>query len=456
METAIDNDLSAISNILLNTAIENMPVKKFHPHQIPKWGDKLSQAQKTSKAAFNMWKKGGKPRDPSNPLWSNYKSCKGKFRSDLRHHTKDLLNAFLDNLDASDTDQKKLFNNIRRYLGKSHTPTTKLLVNGEKFTSENIIEGWTLHYTKLFSPSADSSFCRNTESSVATQMEEILANLNKNSDFLVFSDDDVCMAIKSLSMGKAPGPDGIEPEHIRHAGEPLVTHLTLLFNAIANQGYIPKQFRVGLLIPILKGPNKDHRDPGNYRGISLLSNFAKLFEKLILTRLTLIVQLNPLQGGFRPGLSCTHTSFILQEAICSIREQKKKAFVAFLDAQKAFDTVWHAGLLTKLHEKGVTGKIWRLIYHWYSSSSTSILWEGEMSSPVPILQGVRQGAILSPLLYSVFVDGLLDILSINQRGAVIGDVFIGSPMYADDLALIADNASSLQAMINTVQIYACA
>ncbi len=79
-----------------------------------------------------------------------------------------------------------------------------------------------------------------------------------------------------------------------------------------------------------------------------------------------------------------------------------------------------------------------------------------MSSPVPILQGVRQGAILSPLLYSVFVDGLLDILSINQRGAVIGDVFIGSPMYADDLALIADNASSLQAMINTVQIYACA
>ena len=70
-------------------------------------------------------------------------------------------------------------------------------------------------------------------------------------------------------------------------------HITHLFNAIANQGYIPKQFRVGLLIPILKGPSKDHKDPGNYRGISLLSNFAKLFEKLLLTRIAPLVQLNP-------------------------------------------------------------------------------------------------------------------------------------------------------------------
>ncbi len=63
-----------------------------------------------------MWKKGGKPRDPSNPLWSNYKSHKGIFRSELRHHRKDLLNEFLDSLDEADKGPKKLFSDIRKIL----------------------------------------------------------------------------------------------------------------------------------------------------------------------------------------------------------------------------------------------------------------------------------------------------------------------------------------------------
>ncbi len=181
---------------------------------------------------------------------------------------------------------------------------------------------------------------------------------------------------------------------IVHVGEWLIPPLTHLFNSIALVGYIPISFREGLLIPILKGPNKAR--PGQlYRGISLLSNFGKLFEKLLLSRLVPAVQLHPLQGGFRPGLTSSHTAFILQEAISSIRESKKKAYVAFLDAQKAFDTVWHAGLPTKLHIKGIRGKIWDLIVHWYSVSITAILWEGKISTPVCISQGVHQGAILS-------------------------------------------------------------
>ena len=69
---------------------------------------------------------------------------------------------------------------------------------------------------------------------------------------------------------------------------------------------------------------------------------TKVLETLLLLTLEEIVHLNPLQGGFRPGPSSKHTALILQEAVCSVRNQKLKAFVAFLDAQKAFDLVWHA------------------------------------------------------------------------------------------------------------------
>ena len=116
------------------------------------------------------------------------------------------------------------------------------------------------------------------------------------------------------------------------------------------------------------------------------------------------------------GYSCLHTAYILQEAIQHTREQHKKAYVAFLDARNAFDTVWHEGLFIKLHNKGLPMRIWHLLHTWYKKSSCSVAWNNATSASFPIRQGVRQGAILSPLLYSIFVDKLLDLLSTSGLG----------------------------------------
>ena len=114
----------------------------------------------------------------------------------------------------------------------------------------------------------------------------------------------------------------------------LPTILTALFIAVLLPGHIPAPFRHGLIIPIPKGHNKDLSKPTNYRGITLLSVLGKVFEKVLLHRLSdLQSQLNPLQGGFKSGHSCLHSAFILQEAILSLQEQKKKSFVVFLDVR---------------------------------------------------------------------------------------------------------------------------
>ena len=102
----------------------------------------------------------------------------------------------------------------------------------------------------------------------------------------------------------------------------LPTILTALFNAVLLSGHIPAPFRHGLNIPVPKGHNKDLSKPTNYRGITLLSVFGKVFEKVLLHRLTDQSQVNPLQGSFKSGHSCLHLAFILQEAILSLREQK--------------------------------------------------------------------------------------------------------------------------------------
>ena len=148
----------------------------------------------------------------------------------------------------------------------------------------------------------------------------------------------------------------------------LVQHLTHLFNAIDLSGHFPPVFQQGHVIPISKN--------SNYKGVIILSNIRKVLEKLILLRIHLQdspPSMNPLQGGFRQGYGCTNTAHVLQEAIQSLWERSKKAYVAFLDVRKAFDTVWQAGLFVKVHQKVIKGHLWRLINNWYRTASSTPL-----------------------------------------------------------------------------------
>ena len=165
-------------------------------------------------------------------------------------------------------------------------------------------------------------------------------------------------------------------------------------------------------------------------------------------------KIHPLQGGFRPGYSCLHTAFIFQETIAHLREQKKKVYVALLDVKKAFDTVWHGGLFHKIQEAGISGQALNFIRQWYDNSTCSVLWNGQPSRTISISQGVKQGGVLSPLLYSLYVNDLLVELENSGLGARLGNIYSGAPMYADDLALIATSPEELQGMLDIVQTYA--
>ena len=131
-------------------------------------------------------------------------------------------------------------------------------------------------------------------------------------------------------------------------------------------------------------------------------------------------KIHPLQGGFRPGYSCLHTAFIFQETISHLHKQKKKVYVALLDVKKAFDTVWHAGLFHKLQKVGITGQALDFFKQWYDHSTCSVLWNGKPSWTISISQGVKQGGVLSPLLYSLYVNDLLVDLENSGLGSTVG------------------------------------
>ena len=316
-----------------------------------------------------------------------------------------------------------------------------------------LLDAWATYFDSLLSPSDDTSFDSQHKPQILSEYDLILNATNVLPSSLSFNLNEVQEASCSLSKGKAPGPDGLDSEHIIYGGTALADCLTVLFNTIVASQYVPKSFRNGFTVPFLKRPTKDCTNPSNYRGISLLSNLSKVFEKLLLKRLQNVIDLSPLQGGFRDSLSCSHSLFILQEAVQSIRERKEKVYVTFLDAQKAFDIVWHPGLFVKLHRLGVPQCLLNVLVNWYNNSCCSVLWDSLHSRQVRISQGVRQGAISSPFLYSVYVNDLLLELANSKKGAMIKDHYVGAPMYADELSLVSSSPIILQDMLDIVLSY---
>ncbi len=131
-----------------------------------------------------------------------------------------------------------------------------------------------------------------------------------------------------------------------------------------------------------------------------------------------------------------------------------KCYSAFLDACKAFDTVWHAGLFVKLYKAGLSGDIWQVLYYWYRHIVSFVKWNNEVSVSVSILQGVKQGALLSPIFYATYINDLLFQLELSGHGVNIGPYYCGSPTYADDMCLLASSPSELQSLLDLVYMYA--
>lgn len=255
-----------------------------------------------------------------------------------------------------------------------------------------------------------------------------------------------------LKDNKAPGEDRIPYEFIKNAPDEYLLELVQVYNIILNTGNIDESFLKSIIFPIYK--KGDMNDVQNYRAIAFMNCIVKILMGIINERLTRWVENNSIltefQAGFRKKYSTVDNIFNLTSIIHLKLAEKKKVYAFFVDFKAAFDGIPRKALIYKLYNLGVSRKIVRLIENLYSNTKAAI-WTGtEFSEYFDILSGVKQGCLLSPLLFALFINDLHDELG---GGLFIDDLNIRVLKYADDIVLLADDVKVLQEMIKRLQNY---
>ena len=251
------------------------------------------------------------------------------------------------------------------------------------------------------------------DEAIKKNVEKACENI-KRSDVLVDDIDfvsprEVAKIIKTVKSKKAPGSDSIQNIVLKNLPRKAITHLTNIFNACLRLSYFPSEWKKADVLGVKKA-GKDKLFPQNYRPISLLQTMSKIFEKVVLFRLLKHENnakiLIPEQFGFRRGRSTVHQLARLTNDISEGFNRNQSTATLLLDIEKAFDTVWHKGLLYKLQRYGFPLYLVKFISSYLENRKFCTVVNGVRSEEHDLVAGVPQGSILGPVL---FLDYLNDI-----------------------------------------------
>src|SRR6266516_2215571 len=207
-------------------------------------------------------------------------------------------------------------------------------------------------------------------------------------------------------------------------------------------------FTSGTVIPIVKDKRGDISSTANYRPITISSTISKIFEYLLLDSFSSILTSDNLQFGYKTSIGCPDAIFLLRRVIQHFNDRDSTVYIASIDASKAFDRVNHYKLFSILIKKGLPPYLIQTLTNWYSRLNVRIKWFNSFSSSLNVLSGVRQGGVLSGILFNLYVDNILKSLRNKDLGCHMFNMFIGATMYADDLILLSASLYDLQTMLD--------
>ena len=428
--TELNSMYRTIIDALKVASLPLVKERRSHPNSRPGWNEYAADLHKEARDAFLIWRDNGKPRQ--GPLLELKKKANARFKYALRHIKRN------ENSLRRDALARKLQNNSVKdfwkevkLLDNSNTP---LPTNIEGVVGcDRIAELWKEHYEELLN--CVYSDCSKIELDA------------QSSDNIVVRDDEVSEAIMKLDKHKSCGGDEIFAEHLKYASPRIAYLLARCFSGFLTHGTLPEDMISVILVPVIKDKTGKINSKDNYRPIALASVLSKVFECVLLNRLEIYLLTTDNQYGFKRKHGTDMCIYALKEAILKYQSLNTNMFLCFLDASKAFDRINHRKLFEKLIHRNTPGYLIRILIFWYTNQSMIVRWGDAVSEPFKVSNGVRQGGILSPYLFNVYMDDLSERLNKCMTGCVIGEIILNHLMYADDLVILSPYSAGLQQLL---------
>jgi hypothetical protein len=253
-------------------------------------------------------------------------------------------------------------------------------------------------------------------------------------------------AIRSLKC--CLGLDGLHSNHYKFGGKTLISFISDLFTSMLAHGFVPWEMLRGELRPIIKDNHGKLDCSNNYRPITISGNSLKIFEYCIADHLQTRLILNRRQFGFRKNTSTYAAVTVLKEVIHQYNSKGSKVFTSFLDLSKAFDKVNHFMLINKLCNSTVSPIIVNILKNMYEKQFVHVNFKGADGEEWLLGNGVRQGGVISPLLFNYYINDILNEIADLSVGCKLNMIRHNIQGYADDLTLLAPSASGLQLLVD--------
>ena len=423
------------------------------------WPDDIYQLKCRETEAHHKWIE-AQP-DEKADLYRKYRIISKERRRKTRKHEKEQLEKIIEEIEKlRSKDSKEYWNRLKKLSEVQNSKKEKLPMKmknnrGEFVEGEEMLKVWAEAFYNLGQEDKESNYdeeFRSETAQIVKEIEECMQDDEGDPELeKPITLEEVQKGIQLLKRGKAVGIDGVCNEIFKYGGTEMEMATWKLFNEIwSKDERFPLDWSRGLIFPLFKGGPMDFTyNPLKYRGITLLSVIGKLYTTILNERLMKWCESKKVlveeQAGFRKNRSTIDQLFIIHE-IVQLRKPKK-TYCCFIDIQKAYDRVWRDGLWKLLYKYDIKGKMWRVLKNIYENVQSSVLVNDYQTEFFNIEVGLRQGCVLSPILFSIFINELAEKIKKLGKGVQLGKNKISILLFADDIVLIADNKKDLELMM---------
>ena len=362
--------------------------------------------------------------------WRKYRKLRNDTVNSVKRAKKNLNDKLASQLESKNISSKDWWKTFKILIRKDKTdPIPALVHNGFSVTDPS-------EKANIFNDYFQLQTILDESNKPVPPLSQPVCNL----PFISVETEEVQAILKSLTVGKACGPDNISNIVLKNVADVISYPLTDLYNCSLRVSSVPDSWKRANVTPVHKKDDKTCVE--NYRPISLISTLGKVLEKIIYKRLHNFFLENGTITNFQSGFTCGDSTInqllALYNTFCQALDEGKEVRAVFCDVSKAFDRVWHQGLIAKLTHYGISGSLLSWFCSYLDNRVQRVVLPGGYSEWRPIKAGVPQGSILGPLLFILYINDIVHEIHSNIR------------LFADDTSLyiIVDFPDSAAQILN--------